>query len=92
MASVPYGEVGYINPNGLINMGLTSRQPPGSQWWFVMHCEACHENCGAFASVVMSRRCPSGCRPPTSQRGDELPQADQVRRCGSSVCHERGLD
>ena len=91
MTSVSYGDVGYINPNGLINMGLASTQTRGEQWWFVMHCTTCHRNCGSFAGILTARRCPYGCSYPVGEHGNELPQADLMRRCGASTCHELGL-
>ena len=89
-----YGEVGYENENGLINLGLASKQPSGP-WRYVMHCPRCHSNCGAYAGVITeTRRCPHcDCNPPLGEQDSvPLPEADLVRRCGAEACRSLGLE
>lgn len=82
MSSSTAMDVGFRNPNDLINVGLANIQP-GPQDVFVMHCMKCHRNCATPRQVLLGRHCPN-CG--DGEQGLVLPEADQVRRCGETAC------
>ena len=85
MAIESQHRVGYVNPNGLLNLGLSNRQT-GTQWLFVMHCLRCHRNNPTHAHLLPTRLC-NHCQ--GGLPGVELPREDQVRRCSGQVCYDR---
>ena len=83
-------EVGYVNSNGMMNVGLASEQPkkgPGVTWLHVQHCTRCHRNCATFEHTLADRQCPH-CGDRRGGPGRPLSEADLKRRCTAAVCYE----